>query len=130
ATLKLVPCIALISLSGWLASVGQLASGSALLIALAAVGTYVGKLGFGLSMGVHRVLGRSDHLTYCATGEVLLRLLILLALAWLSRLTVATAIITQCLSAIVSNAAQLALAIRNLHGLGDALRSWQRRGFV
>jgi O-antigen/teichoic acid export membrane protein len=58
---------------------------------------------------------------------LLLRLVLLLALAGVSHLTVATAVVAQCLAGIVSNSSQLVLAVRHLGGLGGALRSWRPR---
>lgn len=127
ALCKLLPCAALILLSGWLANVAHLPPEGAMLITVGAVGTYFAKLGFGLSTGVHRVLGRSDQLAYCATGELLLRLALLIAFAKLSQLTVVTAIAAQCVAGSVSNASQLRLAVRHLRGFGGALRSWRPR---
>jgi O-antigen/teichoic acid export membrane protein len=125
ALCKLLPCAALILLSGPLVNVAHLPAQAATLIVVGAVGTYFAKLGFGLSVGVLRVLGRSDQFTYCATGELVLRLLLLLLLAGLSKLTVANSVVVQCLTGIVSNTLQLGLAARQLGSLGSTLRSWR-----
>lgn len=122
---KLLPCAALILVSRPLANMAHLPAETATLIIVGAVGTYFAKLGYGLSVGVLRVLGRSDQFTYCATGELLLRLLLMLLLAGFSQLTVANCVVAQCLAGIVSNTLQLGLAARQLGSLGTTLRSWQ-----
>jgi len=125
AVSKLLPCAALILLSRPLANMAHLPPEVATLIIFSAVGTYFAKLGYGLSMGVLRVLGRSDQFTYCATGELLLRLLLMLALVGFAELTVTNSIVALCLAGIISNALQLGLAARQLGSLKATLRSWR-----
>jgi O-antigen/teichoic acid export membrane protein len=121
---KLLPCIALTLLASLLASVGNLPPGASVLIVIAAVGVYLSKLGNGLSVGLLRVLGRSDLYAYCATGELSLRLLLTLALVVFSDLTVLGCVVVLCISGIVSNFIQLALTAKHFEGIGAALQDW------
>ena len=122
---KLLPCIGLVVLAPWLANHANLAPEAAGLIRIAAVGTYLSRLGYGLSLGLLRVLGRTDVFAYCATGELALRLVLTLALVGLSRFTVAGCIVIVALSGTVSNLVQAAIAARRLDGLGRAVREWK-----
>lgn len=121
---KLLPCIALILLASLLALVGNLPPGASVLIVIAAAGVYLSKLGNGLSVGLLRVLGRSDLYTYCATGELALRLLLTLALVAFSELTVFGCVVVVCISGIVSNSIQWALTAKQFKGMGAALQEW------
>lgn len=122
---KLVPCIALILLSPLLAQLGNLPPTGATFITIAAIGTYFSKLGSGLSVGFLRVLGRSDLNVYCATGELLVRLLLTLILIWSSNLTVLGCVILISVAGIASNSAQWTLTVKQLSGVGDAIREWR-----
>jgi O-antigen/teichoic acid export membrane protein len=122
---KLLPCIALIALASVLARAGNLPAGSALLIVIAAVGTYLSKLGYGLCVGLLRVMGRSDLLAYCATGELLLRLLLTLGWIWFAGLSVMASIVILCVCAIVAGAVQWMLVSRLFGGIGSAVREWE-----
>lgn len=124
-TLKLLPCLTLVALSGVIAHVADLPAGGAVLICIAALGNYFSKLGYGLSTGILRVLGRSDQFTFCIVGEVLLRLCVLGALAASGQLTVTTAVITQALSGTTVNAIQFSLASRNITGFWSAITAWR-----
>lgn len=122
---KLLPCTALILLASVLASVGNLPPGASGLIMMAAAGIYLAKLGNGLSVGLLRVLGRSDLYTYCATGELTVRLLLTLALIAFSELTVFWCVVVLCISGIVSNTIQWVLTAKQLEGIGAALQEWK-----
>lgn len=126
-TCKLLPCIALIALAAPLAHLAHLPPWGAALIAIAAFGQYFAKMGFGLSTGVLRVMGRSDLLALCLNGEIVLRLTIMIALALADHLTVASSIVTFVLTGILANVAQLVLATRRVPQAGEALRSWRLR---
>jgi O-antigen/teichoic acid export membrane protein len=121
---KLLPFIALILLSSVLASIGNLPSGASVLIMIAAAGVYLSKLGNGLSVGLLRVLGRSDLNTFCATGELALRLLLTLALIAFSELTVFACVLVLCFSGIVSNSVQWVLTAKQFEGIGAAFQEW------
>jgi len=122
---KLLPCIALVLLAPLLADVGNLYSGANLLIMIAAIGTYLSKLGYGLSVGLLRVLGRSDLYAYCATSELVLRLLLTLALIWFAELTILGCVVVLCISGIVSNTVQWLLVVKQFEGIGASLREWK-----
>ena len=122
---KLLPCIALILFAPMLASVGHLPPGTFVLIIIAAIGVYLSKLGNGLSLGLLRVLGRSDLSTYCATGELVLRLLLTLALVAFSELTVLGCVLVLCISGITSNVTQWILLARQFDGVLEALHEWK-----
>lgn len=122
---KLVPAAALVVLSAWLAERAHLPPGSAGLIVVAALGTYLSRIGFGLSLGFLRVLGRSDLNALCATLELIVRLALTFALALAFQLTALGCIVALSLSGILGNALQLALAVWQLKGSSGELRSWK-----
>jgi len=122
---KLVPCVALVVLAPVLANASNLPPGASVLIIVAAFGTYFSKLGFGLSVGLLRVLGRSDLFTLCATGELVARLLLTLALVRFSELTITGCIVVLCISGIASNVVQWVLVARQFGSIRAALREWR-----
>ncbi len=124
---KLLPCIVLAVLAPWLADRAQLPSATVSLIRIAAVGTYLSKLGYGLSLGFLRVLGRSDIFAYCATGELALRLALTLLLMGTSGLTVFGCIVIVAVSGIASNVVQWALTVRHFRGFAASFRAWHVR---
>jgi O-antigen/teichoic acid export membrane protein len=124
---KLLPCLGLILGSGLLSRFGHLPPGSAMLISTAAIGWYLAKLGNGLSTGVLRVLGRSDLLAYCATGELALRLTLLLGVSLMSGLTVEMGVAITCAAAVVSNAAQGAIALKRFASFKSSIGGWRAR---
>jgi O-antigen/teichoic acid export membrane protein len=126
--LKLLPCLSLIALSYWLARLAKLPADGQLLIIIAAAGNYFAKIGYGLSTGILRVLGRSDQFTFCGSGELLVRLIILLLLSTLTTLTVTACVITLSATLLISNLVQLALAVRHIGGVGQARSQWHARG--
>lgn len=109
---KILPCIALIILSPFLAHISNQTSHAATLICLAAIGTFLSRIGFGVSTGLLRVAGRSDLLAYCQVGELVFRFLLLLALTALSSLTVTAAIVLQSTTATCALMAQWWLTSR------------------
>ncbi len=122
---KLLPLLGLVLLAGPIADVANLPPGSALLIAVAAAGNFFAKVGYGVSTGVLRVLGRSDQFTYCGSGELAIRLLVLLVLMQLGHLTVASSVIALSVTLMLSNLVQLWLAARHLGDVRDALARWK-----
>jgi O-antigen/teichoic acid export membrane protein len=127
AVVKVIPCIALLSLSIVIARLSDLPAGSQWLICIAALGTYFTKFAYGLSTGILRVLGRSDLFALCANGELIVRLSVLAVLAWSGHLTVASSIETFALTGMLANATQFALAGRQVPHLRETLRVWQLR---
>jgi hypothetical protein len=126
--LKLLPCLAVVALSGVLARMAHLPPGSQTLVIIASVGNYLAKAGYGLSTGLLRVLGRSDQFTYCGSGEMLVRLLCMLALAGFVGLTVANCLITLSLTLMVSNVVQFSLAVKHVGGLDREDTHWRLKG--
>lgn len=120
---KLLPLAGLILLSPVLQHYSQLPPGGAQLIVIAAAGLYVAKLGYGVTVGLLRVVGRSDLLAYCAAGETLLRLMLLSALYFTHRLDVTWAIIVPCITGPIGMACQwgcassVAVAFRRVRNL-------------
>jgi len=125
SVVKLIPCLALVLLSGPLAALASLPAGSAGLIAIAALGNYVGRIGYGSSTGLLRVLGRSDQFTLFGSGELLLRFLCLATLAYASALNVTTAVWAVSLTLALSNVVQLGVTARHVSGLVRASRGWR-----
>jgi O-antigen/teichoic acid export membrane protein len=99
---KLAPCLALAAAAPLLESVSHLPTGGVLLIVCAAIGTYLSKLGYGLSVGLLRVLGRSDLFVFCTTAELLARLLLLGGAVLFGKLTVLEAILIQSFTGLIS----------------------------
>ncbi len=128
--LKLLPCLGLIALAVPLAHLANLPDGGTQLIIIAAIGNYLAKIGYGLSTGILRVLGRSDLFTFCGSGELLARLCVLLILASFSALTVSACVLTLSVTLLVSNVVQLWLAARYMPGLKPAFGSWSPRAMV
>lgn len=122
---KLLPCAGLILLAPYLADFGKLPPDGATLIVFAAIGVYASKLGNGLSVGLLRVLGRSDFYAYCATGELVLRVLLTLVLIKFHTLTVLGCIVVLCFSGFLSNLLQWVLTMRQLQGIEVALGEWR-----
>jgi O-antigen/teichoic acid export membrane protein len=124
-TAKLLPLLGLVLLAVPIAALANLPPGSALLIAIAAGGNFFAKVGYGVSTGVLRVLGRSDQFTFCGSGELLARMLVMLVLMQLGQLTVATSVITLSATLTLSNLVQLWLAARHLGGVRETLAQWR-----
>jgi O-antigen/teichoic acid export membrane protein len=122
---KLFPALAVALLSYQLANFANLPPDAVGLITIAAVGNYFAKIGYGASTGVLRVLGRSDQFTLFGSGELLLRLLCMVALAAASLLTVETAVWIISVTLALANIAQLVAAGRHLGGLSGAFRGWR-----
>lgn len=125
SVLKLMPLAALALLSVPLAHLSNLPEGGALLIVVAALGNFVAKIGYGLTTGLLRVLGRTDQFIYCGSGELLVRLLAMLLIARFGQLTVANCIVVMAITLALSNLVQLGLALRHTGDIGDLLRDWR-----
>jgi hypothetical protein len=125
SSVKLLPLLGLALLAVPLATMAKLPPGGAALIAIAAAGNYLAKVGYGVSTGILRVLGRSDQFTYCGSGELLARVITLAALMELGELTVTTSVVTLSLTLTLSNFAQLWLAARHVGGLRAAWSAWR-----
>lgn len=121
---KLIPCVALLLLASVLASMNDM-SGGANLILLAGAGYYLSKLGNGLALGTLRVLGRSDISAACIVAEQVIRLLIMIAIMWLSKLSVLNCIVALCIAGIVANAAQWYLVRRQFLRVHLDVRGWR-----
>jgi hypothetical protein len=122
---KLLPLLTVVLLAAPLANLANLPAGGALLIAIAAAGNFFAKIGYGLSTGILRLLGRSDQFTYCGSGELLVRLVTLLVLIQIGHLTVASTVITMSITLMLSNLVQLWLAMRHLGGVREAFAHWK-----
>jgi O-antigen/teichoic acid export membrane protein len=125
AICKLIPCIVLILFSSLLVKMGNLPYNSEILIIIAAVATYLSKIGNGLCVGFLRVLGRSDVIVICATSEVILRLCITWLLITQYEYNVLGAIITLAVTSIASNLIQWKLTIKFLNEFYSSLKHWR-----
>ncbi|MFO1218984.1 MAG: hypothetical protein U1E89_11475 [Burkholderiaceae bacterium] len=121
---KLIPCAALLLVAPWLTSSAGLPAETSLLIMFAAAAQYLSRLGNGLSTGLLRVLGRSDYLALCTTGEIALRLAAIATWAWLGELTVGVCVGILCACGLVANTAMGVLTARQLAGLRNAWSEW------
>lgn len=122
---KALPCIGLVAAAPLLAGWGGLAPGSAMLIAGAAIGIYASRLGSGLAVGVLRVYGRSDLNALFASGELLLRLVLVMAFIAADGLTVAACIAIQCTTGFIANTLQLRAAAARLGVDAATWRPWR-----
>lgn len=121
---KMLPCLAIIALATPLASVSQLPPGGAALLSIAAVGVYFSKLGYGLALGVLRVLGRSDLFAVCTTTELMLRLGMLIALMQFTQLSVIACVVIVAISGILSNILQWTFVVRQFGSVGLNVTGW------
>jgi O-antigen/teichoic acid export membrane protein len=121
---KLLPCIALIALSPILARISHLPPDGVTLIIVAATGVYLSKLGNGLSIGLLRVMGRSDLYAFCTIGEFAIRIVVTLVLVFFFKLTVISCIILMVCAGIVSNCLLWIFTIRELK-LPIRFRLWK-----
>ena len=119
---KLMPCLAVAGLSPWIAKAAHLPPIGAELIVWAAFGTYLSKLGYGLSTGLLRVIGRSDLFVICVSAELAVRLLLMGALAAFGQLSVLNAIVIQSFTGLISISLQWFWARRQL----PAMIRWAR----
>ncbi|HUQ11797.1 MAG TPA: oligosaccharide flippase family protein [Steroidobacteraceae bacterium] len=122
---KMLPLLGVVLLAGPIADLANLPEGSALLIAIAASGNFLAKIGYGVSTGILRVLGRSDQFTFCGSGELAVRLITLLVLMQLGELTVASSVITLSVTLMLSNLVQLWLAAHHIGGVRETLARWK-----
>lgn len=125
---KALPCISLVVLAPVLTHWGKLPEGSATLIAAAAIGVYLSRLGNGLATGLLRVRGRTDINALCTTVELSLRLLLTLLLVATGAMSVEGCIAVQCLTGFVVSAIQLRIAARSLSVDGSAWHQWNPAG--
>jgi O-antigen/teichoic acid export membrane protein len=123
--LKLLPLTGLVLTAVPLASLANLPPESAAILAIAAAGNFLAKIGYGVSSGILRVLGRSDQFTFCGSGELVSRLGILAILMSLGHLTVASSVITLSVTLILSNLVQLWLATSHMGGIRAAFAHWK-----
>jgi O-antigen/teichoic acid export membrane protein len=128
SVLKLMPLATLALLSVPLADLANLPPGSSLLIVIAAAGNFIAKVGFGVTTGLLRVLGRTDQFTYCGSGELAVRLLVMLLITHFAQLTVANCIAVMAATLALSNIVQVWLAFRHARGTWEAARHWRPSG--
>jgi O-antigen/teichoic acid export membrane protein len=114
---KAIPCLGLLLIAGFVAAHNNLPADGAILLMTAAVGTYVSKLGFGLSMGLLRVAGRTNLFAFCAIADVGLRLVLMLAVTLTGTLSVLEAILIQSATAFVSTLLQWVFVYRQFPAL-------------
>lgn len=109
---KAAPCLVVLLTAGVIAANNRLPADGAALLMAAAVGTYFSKLGYGLSMGLLRVAGRTNLFAFCAIADVSLRLVIMLVMVMTGTLSVLDAILVQSAAAFVSTLAQWVFVYR------------------
>lgn len=109
---KAVPCVVLLAASGVIAASNNLPANGAALLAAGALGTYFSKLGYGLSMGLLRVAGRTNLFAVCAIADVGLRLVLMLGIVMTGTLSVIDAIIVQSATAFLSTLLQWVFVYR------------------
>ena len=107
---RVLPALALVALSGWLASNIHLAPGSAWLLGLAAAGFVLSKSGSSVANGLLRVLGRTDLIAGCMAADWGLRLMVSLMFAIVWTLDVSVALWIALAAGALCNGAQVMLA--------------------
>jgi O-antigen/teichoic acid export membrane protein len=120
----------LVAVSPLLVRVSGLPVSAFPLIAAAAIGTFFSKIGLGLSLGLLRVVGRSDASAYCLVGELLLRLVLLAALAGAGMITVKSVIIVQSFTGALALLAQWMLIARYVIDIRGVISTWSMTGFA
>jgi O-antigen/teichoic acid export membrane protein len=111
---RLLPCLGLILFSPFWAENIHLADDRAGLITIAAAGFFLSRAGNNISLGLLRVLGRTDLIALCTITDWALRLILVLIVAVSASLTVEQAVWIVTLAGAVINLAQILLAIREL----------------
>jgi O-antigen/teichoic acid export membrane protein len=122
---KLLPLGCLAFLSPLLSNYANLSSDGAMLIFVAAGGQYLGKLGYGLVVGLLRVMGRTDIIASCTAGELLFRLALTLLLIKFSVLTPLKCIVVLSLASAIGNATLWLVVLKNTSELKSAARGWK-----
>jgi len=117
ACTRLLPSLALVLLALPLARLSGLHDDAVPLIAIAAGGFFLSKLGWGVSTGMLRALGRTDAIALCLTADWGLRLGATVACFFLTGLTVELAVLLGLVAG----------GLGNLVQLGFAAREFQRR---
>lgn len=111
---RLLPCLGLIVFSPLWAAGIHLESERSGLIAIAAWGFFLSRAGNNISLGLLRVLGRTDLIALCTITDWALRLIFVLIVALSASLTVESAVWTVTIVGAVINIAQILLAYREL----------------
>jgi O-antigen/teichoic acid export membrane protein len=115
---KFVICLALIFLSPFLVKFGNLPTNDINLIILLSIGMFIAKLGWGLTTGLLRVLGKTNLLVYFSLLDFSVRLILIIFCIIFLKLTVLLAILILLISSIVSNIFQLIFTYVNLKKRG------------
>jgi O-antigen/teichoic acid export membrane protein len=107
---KFLICLALILLSPFLVKFGNLPKNDINLIILLSIGMFFAKLGWGITTGLLRVLGKVNLLVYFSLLDFAVRLILILFSIFFLKLTVSLAILILLISSITSNIFQLIFA--------------------
>ncbi len=111
---RLLPCLGLILFSPFWAASIHLADDRANLVIIAAAGFFLSRAGNNISLGLLRVLGRTDLIALCTITDWALRLMLALIIALSASLSVEWAVWIVTLVGALLNLAQILLAIREL----------------
>lgn len=130
SAIKILPCCTLIVFSPLFVKYGNLSDGSATIITVAAIGTYFSKVGYGLSIGLLRVLGRSDLIALCINVDLLIRLFLSLMLVLFWHLSVFLCVVVLCISGVITIATQWNF-LNKIFGMSViALHGWKVEGIT
>ena len=123
--LKLIPCLGVIFFSPLIVSFGNLPEGSERLLIIASVGTYLAKLGNGLSIGILRALGRSDIIAYCGIADLSLRLFMTILVIYFFHINVEVCIIILTITGCIAILIQWIFLCKIYGGVLDSFKQWR-----
>lgn len=121
---KIVPLIFLLLLPSAVLSIMNLSSDNLETIAIAAIGFFFTKFGYGLSIGMLRIQGRSDLITLCTTGELIARLVLVCALIEFDKLSVFTCILLIGISGTLFTLIQWLIVIKLIGKISVEVLQW------
>lgn len=127
---KALPCAVLVAVAQAIAASTSLPQDGANLLIAAAIGLYLSKLGYGLSMGLLRVAGRTNLFAICAITDFVIRLFAMGLFALLGSLTVIEAIVIQSIAGAVSTMMQWVFVGREFPGLFHVPDGWRAAGYL
>lgn len=111
---RLLPCLLLVLFASHWGPMIQLAASNTTLLVLATVGFFFSRLSNNISVGLLRVLGRTDLIAFCTIGDWGLRLVTVMAVSMFTTLTVTVALWTVALVSSLANFTQCLLTFRVL----------------
>ena len=125
---KTIPLLILSILSIFLSKINSLPENYFLVIIFAALANYLTKAGAGLSVGILRVVGRSDVYAFFILLELLIRLSTIILFIYFSKFDVVHAIAALMFSGVCANIGQWLWLYINIPQVKADTRVWSSRG--